>query len=176
MEVENEFEQLVKKFNIPTRPDPSELSRRCWGCGQPFVTRITEQRYCTPKCKAKKKPPPPPPQAPKINYDAYLLSEDWRNKSHEAKRRAGFRCQVCNRGTDQVLQLEAHHRTYENLGDEKPSDITVLCNECHGLFEQAKKQRKKAERADPRNWVAKETKHEKRLKREKSDRAWRRKK
>jgi hypothetical protein len=30
--------------------------------------------------------------------------------------------------------LEAHHRTYEHMGDEMPEDITVLCHNCHSLY------------------------------------------
>lgn len=110
------------------------MSRRCWGCDQPFSSRHIEQRYCTKACKHKYKPNQKPDKPPKINYSAYIISEDWKRKADAAKKRAGHRCQVCNRDTSQVLQLEAHHRTYENLGSERADDITVLCNECHDLF------------------------------------------
>jgi 5-methylcytosine-specific restriction endonuclease McrA len=58
-------------------------------------------------------------------------------KAQAAKRRAGFRCQVCN-GTS---RLQAHHRHYLTLGNEKPEDITVLCAECHKLFSKNKRVR-----------------------------------
>ena len=27
-----------------------------------------------------------------------------------------------------------HHRTYDNLGDEEPEDLVVLCRKCHATF------------------------------------------
>lgn len=73
-----------------------------------------------------------------INYYAYIQSDEWRQRADAAKQRAGFRCQVCNRSSVQVT-LDAHHRTYERLGNERPEDITVLCRDCHGLYELNKK-------------------------------------
>ena len=69
----------------------------------------------------------------RINYHEYITSLEWRQKAEAAKRRAGQRCQVCNRPRSEVT-LDAHHRTYERLGDELPEDITVLCRDCHELF------------------------------------------
>lgn len=73
-----------------------------------------------------------------IIYEEYIKSQKWREKAEEAKARAGNRCQVCNRSRAEV-QLEAHHRTYDRLGQEFPEDITVLCRECHQLYENARK-------------------------------------
>ncbi len=69
-------------------------------------------------------------RAHRAKYPAYLESPEWKRKRGAAKRRAKSRCQVCNSDD----QLEVHHRTYENLFDEKPSDLTVLCAHCHGIF------------------------------------------
>lgn len=66
-------------------------------------------------------------------YYRYIVSPEWKKKADEAKRRAGYRCQVCNRKQGDVI-LNAHHRTYENLGHEKEGDLTVLCDGCHGDF------------------------------------------
>jgi 5-methylcytosine-specific restriction endonuclease McrA len=65
-----------------------------------------------------------------VDYYKYIRSPKWRRISREAKERAGWKCQVCN-GTDRV---QTHHRTYVNLGHEKPEDLFVLCDECHELF------------------------------------------
>lgn len=73
----------------------------------------------------------------KINYFAYIRSPEWKAKAEEAKARANNRCQVCNKSRAEV-QLDAHHRTYENLGNEKQEDITVLCRDCHELYEKNK--------------------------------------
>lgn len=65
-----------------------------------------------------------------IDYQQYIQSPAWKRKAARAKARSGHRCQVCNSPDN----LEAHHRTYERLGHERPGDITVLCAECHSRF------------------------------------------
>ena len=79
------------------------------------------------------------------NYQAYLRSPSWKKKAEAAKIRAGNRCQLCNKSRNEV-QLEAHHRTYERLGNELPGDITVLCRDCHESHEIAKAKRTLAEK------------------------------
>lgn len=73
-----------------------------------------------------------------VDYYEYIQSAEWRQRADEAKRRAGYRCRVCNRSASQVT-LNAHHRTYDRLGHEDPDDITVLCRDCHELYEVNKK-------------------------------------
>ena len=72
-----------------------------------------------------------------VNYQKYIKSKAWKQKAEEAKTRAGNRCQACNRPRSEV-QLEAHHRTYERIGQERPGDITVLCRDCHQSIEESK--------------------------------------
>jgi 5-methylcytosine-specific restriction endonuclease McrA len=74
----------------------------------------------------------------RVDYYAYIASPAWKRKADAAKERARFRCQVCNRSRDEGARLEAHHRTYERLGHERPEDITVLCRDCHELYESNK--------------------------------------
>jgi hypothetical protein len=65
-----------------------------------------------------------------VEYQEYLKTPEWRAKREWALERAGHRCQVCNCAG----RLHVHHRTYENLGHELPTDLTVLCEACHGLY------------------------------------------
>lgn len=67
-----------------------------------------------------------------MNYSDYVLTDRWKGIATEVKRRAGWRCQVCNSGLD----LNAHHRTYEILGSEEKhmDDLVCLCRRCHALF------------------------------------------
>jgi len=66
-----------------------------------------------------------------LTYREYLVSPRWREIRQEALIRAGGRCQVCNNS----MGLEGHHRSYDNLGTpEEIDDVTMLCEECHGLF------------------------------------------
>lgn len=67
---------------------------------------------------------------PKVDYHAYLQSSAWRRRARACYQRAGYRCQVCN----SPRSLQAHHRTYERLGAERPADLTCLCDACHRLF------------------------------------------
>ncbi len=75
-----------------------------------------------------------------IDYREYIRSDEWRETATAAKVRADWRCQVCNRPSTDVT-LDAHHRTYERLGHELPEDITVLCRDCHELYESNKAHR-----------------------------------
>lgn len=73
-----------------------------------------------------------------IDYHAYIESPAWRMVAEAAKERAGHKCQTCNAPRN-TTTLDAHHRTYERLGNEAPEDITVLCRDCHSLFSKNKK-------------------------------------
>lgn len=66
-------------------------------------------------------------------YHEYINSDEWKEKSRQAKERAGHRCQLCNRkGNDTTLHT--HHNTYDRLLLELDSDLIVLCSECHAKF------------------------------------------
>lgn len=70
----------------------------------------------------------------KLDYYEYIQSPEWKQKSKEAKERAMNRCQLCYRPSNEIV-LHTHHRTYERLGNELDTDLTVLCEECHKIFE-----------------------------------------
>ena len=66
-----------------------------------------------------------------INYREYIESDIWEKKRQERLDLAGERCELCNRSSN----LDVHHRTYERFGgDEKMSDLIVLCRTCHSNF------------------------------------------
>jgi hypothetical protein len=60
----------------------------------------------------------------------YLNSAEFTHKRKACFRRFASRCALCGSRDN----LEVHHRTYENFGDEKPEDLTLLCHDCHALF------------------------------------------
>jgi 5-methylcytosine-specific restriction endonuclease McrA len=67
-----------------------------------------------------------------MKYHEYIASRAWReNPARLAELKAsGFRCRLCNDdGSDSAI--EVHHRTYEDLGNEQPGDLTTLCRRCH---------------------------------------------
>lgn len=61
------------------------------------------------------------------DYEAYLRTPAWKAKRAQALDRALNACQLC----ESRHGLEVHHRTYANLGNERPADLTVLCSRCH---------------------------------------------
>jgi hypothetical protein len=60
-------------------------------------------------------------------YPEYLESPEWQDIRKRKLKQARYKCELCNAtGT-----LDVHHRTYERRGDERLSDLIVLCRECH---------------------------------------------
>lgn len=73
-------------------------------------------------------------------YKAYIKSPDWQMTRGIAKARAGYKCEKC--GSPEGLQV--HHKTYDRLGHEWPTDLMVLCDPCH-VKEHRAIERKRAE-------------------------------
>lgn len=61
------------------------------------------------------------------SYEEYLLSDHWKHTRQAAIERAGWRCMLC----DSAYNLQVHHRNYDRLGEELPTDLLVLCAGCH---------------------------------------------
>lgn len=60
-------------------------------------------------------------------YMVYLRSPLWRLRRRIWILRAGGRCQRCR----SRRRLTIHHHTYQRLGHERRTDVTVLCWKCH---------------------------------------------
>lgn len=63
-------------------------------------------------------------------YTQYLQTEHWQKVRKSALGRARYKCQLCKMGGE----LNVHHNTYENRGQEENSDVIVLCRNCHAHF------------------------------------------
>lgn len=63
-------------------------------------------------------------------YKEYLQTEHWVTTRKRAMKRAGFKCQLCS----SKQNIQVHHRTYENRGNEQNEDLIVLCRSCHQKF------------------------------------------
>lgn len=63
-------------------------------------------------------------------YRLYLRTEHWQRIRKDVLQRAQYRCQVCNASG----LVDVHHRSYEHKGQERYSDVIVLCRKCHELF------------------------------------------
>ena len=60
-------------------------------------------------------------------YHEYLQSSQWqeiRDKLFEAR---GKQCNRCK----SLQNIQVHHKTYDRLGQEKLTDLEVLCSACH---------------------------------------------
>ena len=62
-----------------------------------------------------------------MDYLEYLRSPEWREFCAKALEYYGSTCMICNSRDD----LQVHHRTYERLGQELITDVSIMCNRCH---------------------------------------------
>ena len=61
----------------------------------------------------------------RFDYHEYLKSERWQNLRKSVLHRDNELC-ICGKKATEV-----HHKTYERLGNEPPSDLVSLCRNCH---------------------------------------------
>jgi len=60
-------------------------------------------------------------------YLKYLQSEEWKKRAKDCKKLADNKCSKCEATT----YLEAHHLTYDRVGEEMQEDLQCLCSDCH---------------------------------------------
>jgi 5-methylcytosine-specific restriction endonuclease McrA len=60
-------------------------------------------------------------------YGYYLESDGWKIKRKQKLKENGEICDICKGN----LNLQIHHKTYKNVGDELMDDLQVLCRNCH---------------------------------------------
>ena len=74
----------------------------------------------------------------KMSYQEYLRTPEWRATKAAALAWAGYRCQLCNCGDE---ELHVHHRVYTRRGRERLEDLIVLCGthhrQVHGVMHDA---------------------------------------
>lgn len=66
------------------------------------------------------------PRKSAVNYYIYIHSHEWQAKRQEVFAAFGKKCNRCKKPATQI-----HHKTYENLGNEKLKDLEQLCASCH---------------------------------------------
>ncbi len=74
--------------------------------------------------------------SPKLNiknYNDYITSKEWKDKSSIIKRYYGMKCTRCGHGPMEHWKLHSHHLTYERVGNEQFTDLTSLCYRCHTI-------------------------------------------
>lgn len=67
-----------------------------------------------------------------MDYYDFLKTPYWKAISEKVRKRANFRCQMCNSNNN----LCVHHRSYENHGDEVHhlKDLICICKDCHTKY------------------------------------------
>lgn len=70
-------------------------------------------------------------------YRRYLQSDAWKTKRKAVLQAAGFRCRRCG-----APATEVHHETYKRIYNERMSDLTALCSNCHKAAHLPKKRRR----------------------------------
>lgn len=63
-------------------------------------------------------------------YKEYLQTPHWQALRLSMLKRAAYKCSLCG----ESKPLHVHHNTYVRRGEEKLSDLIVLCHECHESF------------------------------------------
>lgn len=63
----------------------------------------------------------------KKQYQDYLKSNEWAQLKIDLFNYRGRSCEIC--GVNYSLQV--HHLTYENIFNEEPEDLIILCKKCH---------------------------------------------
>lgn len=89
-------------------------------------------------------------------YEKYLNTKHWRNLRLNIAYKHNNRCQMCSKLVKRGYHI--HHLTYENIGNEKASDLMFLCESCHNKIHNGKikdKTIKKVNRSPnvPKNYI-----------------------
>ena len=83
-------------------------------------------------------------------YMAVLSSPRWRWMKRRIIEVRGNKCEGCGESGG---QLDLHHDTYERLGSEKPSDVRLLCRDCHRAEDILRAERGKQKSDDGYYWA-----------------------
>lgn len=64
-------------------------------------------------------------------YARYLRSGHWKRRRLQILKRANGLCERCSQRPPKTV----HHRSYQNLGAERDSELMAVCNPCHRALE-----------------------------------------
>ncbi|WBC28395.1 HNH endonuclease [Rhodobacteraceae phage LS06-2018-MD05] len=63
----------------------------------------------------------------KQKYYDYLESDKWAQLKIDLYNYRGRKCEKCGL----TYKLQVHHLTYDNIFNEEPEDLIILCENCH---------------------------------------------
>ena len=96
------------------------------GVNEVLNTRTFKSRKAFLKDKKKNKEV----EKHKRKYYDYLQSNEWQVKRNQLFDLKGRVCERCNKDLKGKI-ADVHHKTYENIFNEKLDDLEVLCRPCH---------------------------------------------
>lgn len=64
-------------------------------------------------------------------YTEYISSEEWIQLKVDLLQQRGCKCERCEKVFKRASKLQLHHLTYDRLFNEKPSDLQLVCRNCH---------------------------------------------
>ena len=83
-----------------------------------------------------------------VEYDRYIKSDEWKNKSRERRKLDGC-CQSCG----SKLNLQVHHKSYDSFGKEDiKHDLVTLCDDCHSVKTGIARKKRKGIVTDVSQW------------------------
>ena len=94
----------------------------CEPCAQGLQHRYDEQRraeMCSWQARVA--------ELRKMPFAEYSRTREWQRRRSRALIDARNQCELCS----ERESLQVHHKTYERYGQELPTDLIVLCRECH---------------------------------------------
>lgn len=75
----------------------------------------------------------------RIVYEAYLKTNEWKNKRMQKAEQQNYKCEIC--GKTVLSGYHIHHKTYKNFMNESLSDLQFLCEDCHKEVHRKKHER-----------------------------------
>ena len=93
-------------------------------------------------------------------YEKYLNSKHWRDLRKNIAYKQSNRCQICYKLIKKGYHI--HHLTYDNIGNEKDTDLMFLCENCHNKIHNGKIKQSKVDKvikkenfspAVPKNYI-----------------------
>jgi len=73
----------------------------------------------------------------KMPYKKYIVSKAWKERRQLLLEAHGTKCELC--GHDHHKAKHVHHNNYKTRGEEKDTDLMVLCPDCHNKFHETGK-------------------------------------
>lgn len=83
-------------------------------------------------------------------YLRVISSPRWKWMKQRLVEARGNKCEGCG---ESGCRLELHHDTYERLGRELPSDLRLLCSDCHRAEDIFRAERGRLRSEDAYHWA-----------------------